>query len=228
MISNSNYKFDWNVIEKYWPEILKGLIITIQISLAGMAFSILLGICLANGKLSNNLLIVRISSSITELFRSIPLFVLLFWIYYGFSLKFNFALTEFEAGVLALGITGGAYMAEVFRAGLLAVPIGQLEAAYSIGLSKMQSSMFIIFPQAIRIIIPPMVNIYIGLLKGATIVSVIGVSDMIYVARYVSLETFAPFELYSLVGIIFISLTLSISGFVYLLERKLGRSKVDG
>jgi len=224
-MSDSAYKIDWNVIHKYLPELLKGLSITLEISAVGMALALIFGLILAVGRLNSNRLISAISDGAVQLGRSIPLFVLLFWIYYGLSLKFNLLLTEFQAGALALGITGGAYMTEVFRSGLLAISPGQSEAGLAIGLSKGQVFRGIILPQALRIVIPPTVNVYVGLLKGATIVSVIGVSDMIYVARYVSLATFTPFELYTVAGLIFVSLTLTISGFVWLLERRLGRSK---
>jgi His/Glu/Gln/Arg/opine family amino acid ABC transporter permease subunit len=222
---NSGYKIDWNVINKYLPELLKGLSITLEISAVGMALALIFGLVMAVGRLSQNRFISRISDGAVQTCRAIPLFILLFWIYYGLSLKFNLLLTEFQAGALSLGITGGAYMAEVFRSGLLAIAPGQSEAGLAIGLSKGQVFRGIVLPQALRIVIPPTVNVYVGLLKGATIVSVIGVSDMIYVAQYVSLATFTPFELYTVAGLIFVALTLSISGFAWLLERHLGRIK---
>lgn len=224
-MNNSTYKIDWNVIDKYVPELLKGLSITLEISAVGMALALIFGLMMAVGRLNPNKFISTIADGAVQLCRAIPLFVLLFWIYYGLSLKFNLLLTEFQAGALSLGITGGAYMAEVFRSGLLAISPGQSEAGLAIGLSKGQVFRGIVLPQALRIVIPPTVNVYVGLLKGATIVSIIGVSDMIYVARYVSLDTFTPFELYTVAGLIFVSLTLTISGFAWLLEHHLGRSK---
>ena len=227
-MKTNSYKIDWNVIDKYMPELLKGLSITLEISAVGMALALIFGLMMAVGRLSTNKFVSRISDAAVQLCRSIPLFVLLFWVYYGLSLKFNILLTEFQAGALALGITGGAYMAEVFRGGLLAVSVGQTEAGLAIGLNRGQVFRGVVLPQALRVVIPPTVNVYVGLLKGATIVSVIGVSDMIYVAQYVSLDTFTPFELYTVAGLIFVCLTLSISGFAYLLERRLGRSRAHG
>ena len=219
------YKFDWNVIDKYLPELLRGLLITLEISAVGMAVALIFGLLLAMGKLSPVRITRVIANGIIQVFRSIPLFVLLFWVYYGLSLKFHILFTEFQAGALALGITGGAYMAEVFRGGIIAVDPGQREAAMAMGISKGTIFRHVILPQAFRVVIPPSVNVYVGLLKGATIVSVIGVSDMIYVAQYVSLQTFTPFELYSVVGIVFVALTVSISGFAWMLERRLGRGR---
>ncbi len=223
----NSYKFDWAVIDKYLPELLKGLWITLEVSLVGMAIALIFGLLLAMGRLSPLRLTRSVANGITQVFRSIPLFVMLFWVYYGLSLKFHVLFTEFQAGALALGITGGAYMAEVFRGGLLAVDPGQREAAMAMGISKSTTFFHVIFPQALRVVVPPSVNVYVGLLKGATIVSVIGVSDMIYVAQYVSLQTFTPFELYSVAGIVFVALTVSISGFAWMLERRLGRGRSE-
>jgi His/Glu/Gln/Arg/opine family amino acid ABC transporter permease subunit len=224
----NSYKFDWNVIDKYLPELLRGLIITLEVSAVGMVLALVIGLLLATGRLSSHRFTRAVSNSVVQLFRSIPLFVMLFWVYYGLSLKFHLMFTSFQSGAIALGITGGAYMAEVYRGGLMAVDPGQREAAIAMGMSRGDAFLFVVLPQALRIVIPPTVNVYVGLLKGATIVSVIGVSDMIYVAQYVSLQTFTPFELYSVAGLIFVCLTLSISGFAWMLERRLGRGRTYG
>lgn len=220
-----SYQYNWSVVWQSLPELRQGLIITLQVSIMGMALAVIFGLIFATGKLSTYSYIRRISIIVIDFARSIPLFVLLFWLYYGLSLKFTINLTAFQAGALALGITGGAYMAEVFRGGINAIDVGQREAAMAIGLQRSTSFFLVIFPQAIRIIIPQAVNVYVGLLKGATIVSVIGVADMIYVAQYISLNSFTPFEMYSAVGVAFIALTVSIAGLAFLLERRLNRGR---
>jgi His/Glu/Gln/Arg/opine family amino acid ABC transporter permease subunit len=227
LISMNSYKFDWNVIYKYLPELLRGLLITLEVSAVGMAIALVFGLLLATGRLSELRMLRVVCNGLVQLFRSIPLFVMLFWVYYGLSLKFHVLFTSFQAGAIALGVTGGAYMAEVYRGGLLAVDPGQREAAIAMGVSKGGAFLYVVLPQALRIVIPPTVNVYVGLLKGATIVSVIGVSDMIYVAQYVSLQTFTPFELYSVAGLIFVCLTISISGFAWMLERRLGKGRTN-
>lgn len=222
------YDFSWTIIQDNLPELIAGLIITLQISIAGMAFALVFGLLFALLRFSQYKILNSISNAIVQVSRSIPLFVLLFWIYYGLSLKFKINFSDFQAGAIALGITGGAYMSEVFRGGIMAIDRGQSDAAFAIGLNRFQASRLIVLPQAVRIILPQTVNIYVGLLKGATIVSVIGVSDMIYVAQYVSLETFRPFELYSFAGVVFIALTLSVASFAWLLERQLQGGRRHG
>jgi glutamine transport system permease protein len=222
------YDFSWTIIQDNLPELIAGLVITLQISIAGMAFALVFGLFFALLRFSQYRILNSISNGIVQVARSIPLFVLLFWIYYGLSLKFKINFSDFQAGAIALGITGGAYMSEVFRGGIMAIDRGQSDAAFAIGLNRFQTSRLIVLPQAVRIILPQTVNIYVGLLKGATIVSVIGVSDMIYVAQYVSLETFRPFELYSFAGVVFIALTLSVASFAWLLERQLQGGRRHG
>ena len=135
----NTYDFSWSVIQNHLPELIDGLIITLEISLVGMIWAIAIGLLLAMMRLSQYRLLSSTSYGVTQIFRSIPLFVLLFWIYYGLSLKFNINFSDFQAGAIALGITGGAYMAEVFRGGLNAIDSGQLEAALAIGLTRTTS-----------------------------------------------------------------------------------------
>ena len=222
------YQYNWSVVWESLPELRQGLIITLQVSIVGMSLAIVFGLLCAIGRLSQYGYIRKLSVVVIDFSRSIPLFVLLFWVYYGLSLKFSINLTAFQAGAIALGITGGAYMAEVFRGGINAVDLGQREAALAIGLTQAKAFTLIVLPQAIRIIIPQAVNVYVGLLKGATIVSVIGVADMIYVAQYISLNSFTPFEMYSAVGIAFIALTISIAGLAFLLEVRLNNGRTRG
>lgn len=223
-----SYDFSWRLIQDNLPALIKGLIITFQISIAGMLFAFLFGIIFSLMKMSRYGYFSSFANGVIQVARSIPLFVVLFWVYYGLSLKFHFNLTSFQAGAAALGITGGAYMAEVFRGGIGAIDSGQREAASAIGLSRAQGFWLVVFPQAFRIILPQTVNIYVGLLKGATIVSIIGVEDMIYVSQYVSLQTFRPFELYSFAGVVFILSTLCVAGFAFLIERKLSEGSHRG
>ena len=222
------YQYNWSVVWESLPELRQGLIITLQVSIVGMSLAIVFGLLCAIGRLSQYGYIRKLSVVVIDFSRSIPLFVLLFWVYYGLSLKFSINLTAFQAGAIALGITGGAYMAEVFRGGINAIDLGQREAALAIGLTQAKAFNLIVLPQAIRIIIPQAVNVYVGLLKGVTIVSVIGVADMIYVAQYISLNSFTPFEMYSAVGIAFIAMTISIAGLAFLLEARLNKGRTRG
>jgi ABC-type amino acid transport system permease subunit len=156
--------------------------------------------------------------------RGVPLIVVLYWLYYAAASRQLFTLSAFSAGVLALGLTGSGYMAENYRAALASVDSGQREAAMAVGLGPLSSFWSVIAPQAARLVLPPSINVLVALLKGATIVSIIGLADMFYVARTVSFDTFSPFELYSAAAVIVVGVTLATASCTWLLERHLARS----
>lgn len=217
------YTFNWAVVRDNVGGLASGLVITVEIALVGMGLAMLLGLVAALMRLARSPLLSVTAGVYTQVMRAVPLFVFLFWVYYGLAQVAGIVLSPFAAGAAALGLTGSAYMAEVYRGGLQAVAVGQREAALAMGLTRAQSFRDVVLPQAVRIIIPPTVNVFVGLLKGATIVSIIGVADMLYLAQIVSLRTFTPFELYTVAGLVLVAVTVAISGFAYALERRMGR-----
>lgn len=220
------YVFDWSVVQKNLGALGHGLILTLEIALVGMGIGLVLGLIVAMFRLSPSRLYSWPANGFTQIMRGIPLLVLMYWVYYGLAAELHINFTPFIAGALALGLTGSAYMAEVYRGGLAAIDPGQREAALAMGLHRGQAFRTVILPQAVRIIIPPTVNVFVGLLKGATIVSVIGVADMLYVAQKVSLRTFTPFELYTVAGVVLIAVTIAVAGFAWLLERQLSKGRI--
>ena len=126
-----------------------------------------------------------------------------------------------QAGVLGLGLLYGANLAEVFRAGLEAVPVGQREAALTLGLSRRQAMQSVVLPQATRIVIPPLGNYWIGILKDSTLVSILGIQEIMRTAQNTVLENFRPFEIYTTVAVIYVILVLIFSRIIALLERRL-------
>jgi His/Glu/Gln/Arg/opine family amino acid ABC transporter permease subunit len=213
------YQFDWDVVWDNLGALASGLWITLEVALVGMAIAMVVGLLVAVLRLSASPLLSLPAAAYIQVMRGVPLFVFLFWVYYGLAKTAHLALTPFQAGALALGLTGSAYMAEVYRGGLQAVDPGQREAALAVGLGRGQAFRDVVLPQAVRIIVPPTVNVFVGLLKGATIVSIIGVADMLYLAQVVSLRTFTPFELYTVAGLVLVGVTVAIAGFAFLLER---------
>jgi His/Glu/Gln/Arg/opine family amino acid ABC transporter permease subunit len=219
----SGYQFNWSVVSDNLGGLARGLAITLEVALAGMAIAMVVGLLVALARLSRLLLLAVPAAAYTQVMRGVPLFVFMFWLYYGLAKLLGIALGPFVAGALALGLTGSAYMAEVYRGGLQAIDPGQREAALAIGLTRWQAFREVIAPQALRLVIPPTVNVFVGLLKGATIVSIIGVADMLYLAQVVSLRTFTPFELYTVAGLVLVAVTIAVAGFAYLLERRSSR-----
>jgi His/Glu/Gln/Arg/opine family amino acid ABC transporter permease subunit len=218
--------FNSRIITDALPAMLEGLVLTVEIAVWGMVLALTLGLLVAAVGLSRYGTLRAAANVWLTLLRGVPLLVFMYWLYYGLPQATGTNLGSFLAAVLALGLTGSAYMAEVYRSGLQAVEVGQHEAASALGLPGMTTFWRIVFPQASRFIIGPSVNVFVGLLKGATIVSVIGVADMLYVAKQVSTRSFAPFELYSTAGFILIAITVVVALGGLTIERRLDRGRL--
>lgn len=216
-----DYDFQWYLITRNWEPIVEGALVTYYVTILAMAIALVLGLVLALMRLTNQRWVSIIAQAYIEFLRSMPLYVFLLWIYFGLAFALDIIFEPIEAGVLAVGLITAAYMAEIYRAGIMAVDRGQFEAARALGLNHPQIYRDVVLPQAFRIILPAAGNQFIGAFKGATIVAVIGVADLMYFAREASLEFFKPFEFYSTAGAILIASTLAFAGLVALIERKM-------
>lgn len=216
-----NYDFQWYRITRNLEPMLEGLLVTYQVTILAMIIALILGLILALMRLSNARWISWIAQTYIELGRAMPLYVFLLWIYFGLAFALNIVFQPMEAGVLALGLLTAAYMAEIYRAGILAVNRGQFEAARALGLNPSSIYRDVVLPQAFRIILPSAGNQFVGAFKGATIVAVIGVADLMYFAREASLQFFKPFEFYTAAGLLLIASTIAFSGLVAVIERRM-------
>jgi His/Glu/Gln/Arg/opine family amino acid ABC transporter permease subunit len=228
MLAQASYHYDWSIVWDNLGPLWRGLLVTVQIAALGMALALVLGLVIVSMRMARSPLLSGFARGYIWFMRGVPLFVFLFWVYYGLARTAHIVLGAFAAGVVALGLTGSGYMAEIYRGGLQSVDPGQREAGLAIGLGRGTTFQRILLPQAIRIILAPTVNLFVGLLKGATIIGVLGVADMIYFAQIESLRTFKPFELYTAAGLILVGVTTAIAGFAALLDRRLGRGSTRG
>mgnify|MGYP001481972757 CR=1 FL=1 len=156
-----------------------------------------------------------------EIIRSIPLLVLLLWVYYGLPIVFGISLTPFVAGILSLSISDSAFEAEIFRAGIESIPNGQHEASKSLGLNSWQKMRLIIFPQALRNVLPPIGNQFVYIVKMSSLVSIVGLADLTRKANELVVSVYRPLEIYSFLVLEYLILILIISYFVRLLEKRL-------
>jgi His/Glu/Gln/Arg/opine family amino acid ABC transporter permease subunit len=218
---SAGYNFDWTVIGEYGGLLLGALKVTFAVSIVAEVLALGLGLIVGVAKSQNSLLARLPASIFIDGFRSVPLLVLLIWLYYGLSILVGISFSPFVAGVLGLGLLYGAFLAEVFRSGLQAVPAGQREAAYTLGLSRWQTASSIVIPQAVRIVIPALANSYVGMLKDATLVSVLGLNEIMRTAETVVVTTFRPFEVYTFVAGVYLVLVLVFSRLVSVLERRM-------
>jgi glutamine transport system permease protein len=216
-----SYTFDWTVVRDNLGVLLTALTITFKISIVAEIISLVIGLFIAIVRVQKSRFLQWTAIGFIDFFRAVPLLVLLIWLYYGVTILTGLSFSAFQAGVLGIGLLYGANLAEVFRAGLEAVPGGQREAALTLGLSRRQAMQSVVLPQATRIAIPPLANAFIGILKDATLVSILGIAEIMRTAQNVVLTNFRPFEIYTTVAIIYVILVLVFSRMVALLERKM-------
>ncbi|MCW3474579.1 amino acid ABC transporter permease [Limobrevibacterium gyesilva] len=185
----------------------EGLLVTFEISVVAQLVGIVIGLIAGLARLSQRRVVQSVAVAYIDFFRGVPLLVTLVWIYYGVALLFGINISAFVAGVSGLGITLGAYLAEVFRAGVQAIPRGQTEAAYSLGLNRRQTMWCVVLPQALRIVFPPLANSFIGMLKDSSLVAILSVTDLMRVGMIVAADTFRAFEAYTFVAVIYYVVT---------------------
>ena len=215
IISPSTY---WDII-KFLPDgILNTFIVTVCSILAASVIGLIAGL----GRISRNTIINRIATIYIEVIRGIPLLVQLFYIYYALGKIVQ--VPRMTAAVIAMSICYGAYMGEIFRAGILSIHKGQMEAALALGMSRSQAMRKVILPQTFRVILPPIGNEFIALLKDSSLVSILAVSDLLRRGREFASATFQYFETYTVVALVYLVLTLFFSRLVGIMEEKLTRN----
>ncbi len=199
-------------ILNYWPILLQGSILTLEISILGMVIAIVLGFLLALMRVYGPFPLRQISTIYIEVIRGTPLLIQLFIIFYGLP-NIGIKLQPFIAGLLGLGLNYAAYEAENYRAGLLAIPKGQMEAARALGMTHHQGLRHVIIPQAFRLVLPPVTNDFISLLKDSSLVSAVTLIDLTGAYNRISTQTFDYFgtgitvaALYLLIGLPFVRL----------------------
>ena len=215
----ATYTFRWGVLLPYIPMFAKGLLVTFEVSIVAECLAIIVGLIAGIVRVSNLRIPRLIAVAYIDFFRGVPLLVTLVWLYYGVSLLLHIDISAFSAGVAGLGVTYGAFLAEVFRAGIEAIPKGQIEASYSLGLSRFQTMRHVILPQALRIVFPPLANSFIGMLKDSSLVAILSVTDLMRVGMIVAADTFRAFEAYTFVAVVYYVLTFITARLVSRLER---------
>ncbi|EPT9249851.1 amino acid ABC transporter permease [Photobacterium damselae] len=214
-----NYRWQWHQIPQYlfvhedgeWyrGELIDGLLITLKISAVSLIFTLGLGLITALLRLSDSIVGRALARGYIELIRNTPLLVQIYILY--FVLGPILDLERFTTAVLALSLFQGAYTAEIFRAGLNAIPQGQFEAAASLGLSQWQMYRFVILPQVIKRILPPLTNETVSLVKNSSIVSIMAIFDLTTEGRNIVADTAMPFEVWFTVAAIYLCVTLLLS-----------------
>lgn len=207
----------WNILRF----VRDGIAVTIFVTVTAFIFILIVGMFGGLGRLSRNRIIYGMSSLYVELIRGIPLLVQLIWWYFAFPVVIQQigqrlgipALANYQANAIFIAIVGlvvcyGAYMSEIYRAGIQSVPKGQIEAARSLGMSYVQTMRYVVLPQAFRVILPPVGNEFIALLKDSSLVSVVAVADMTRRGREFMATHFNPIEVWTMIALLYLIMTL--------------------
>jgi His/Glu/Gln/Arg/opine family amino acid ABC transporter permease subunit len=215
-----DYDFDWSMISDHWTALLAGAWLDVRVAFAGFALACALGLALTLAMATFGPFAFP-GFLYTQVVRGLPPYVLLLWLYFGLAQATGIILTAVQATVAMIAISGSGYTSEVFRSGARAVESGQREAARSLGFGRWHTFADVVLPQTLRVVVPPLGNIFVGHLKVATIMSLIAATDMVYVAQDINYTYFRPFEGYTAVAAILVALVFLFSGIVRLIERRL-------
>ena len=227
------YNWQWYRIPQYfytvtedgfqWGEIVLGLVKTLQLSITSFALAIVLGLIIALLRLSGLIICTAVSIGFLELIRNIPLLVLLYLFYYVMGPIFGF--DRYTASILCLAVFHSVLVSEIFRAAINAVATGQWEAATSIGMSKGQAYRYIILPQSVRFMLPPLTGEAVHLVKSSAIVSVIAVAELTTIGRNIISDTYMSFEIWFTIAAVYMVVTLILSVGVSMVEKKYAESQ---
>lgn len=208
----------------FLPILLEGVWMTIAISISALVIASLLGLFWAMLRVSGISWLANGTRVVTNLIRGIPIIVLLFYLYFVMP-EMGIQMTAFQAGAFGLGIAYSAYMAEVFRSGIEAIDIGQVEAANSLGMSRLLMMRRVILPQAFKIALPPYSNNMVMLLKDSSQASVITVVELSMQAKLVASSSFKNATVFTLVALMYLCLSLPLMALAGWLERKYNKAK---
>jgi len=230
----TNHQWGWYVLSPTTETgaanlrfLLGGLQYTIALSFTAIAISIVVGLIVALPALARNRY-ARLGNRIyVETVRAVPILVLILWVYYGLPVVAGISMSVFWAGVIALALSDSAFQAEIFRAGIQSIARGQTEAAQSIGLGYADTMRFVILPQAIRRILPPLGNQLVYMLKMSSLVSVIGMSELTRRANELVVTEYRPLEVYTFLVAEYLVLILFVSAGVRWMERRVRADQGD-
>ena len=204
--------------------LISGITTTIYISTISIVIAMAVGLLIAIPAITKNKYLSYVNVFYVEVVRSVPLLVLILWVYYGLPILTGLSFSPFVSGIIALSISESAFMAEIFRGGINAIKKTQWEAATSLGLNFSKKLKLVILPQAFKVILPALGNQFVYVLKMSSLVSIIGISDLTRKANELVVSTYRPLEIYTFLILEYLVLILIVSYFVRRLEKKLKKN----
>ena len=212
--------FNFDLVVNSFPLLLVGAGVTIKITALSVALGVVIGLFVSIARISRIKLLRVLAAIYVDFFRGTPLLVQIFLVYFALPVITGQRVDPFVAAIGSCGINSGAYVAEIFRAGIQSIDKGQMEAGRSLGMTWVQTMRYIIVPQAFKRVIPPLGNEFIALLKDSSLVSVIGFEELTRRGQLIIAKTYGSLEIWLSVAVIYLAMTLTISRFVAYLERR--------
>ncbi|MER5173930.1 MULTISPECIES: amino acid ABC transporter permease [Thioclava] len=219
------YQWDFSILWTYRWLFLEGLGITCALTVAVVAGGLLVGLLGAGGMLLKNRFVNGVSIAVIELFRCTPILVQLIWCYYALPILTGLELTPITASILALSCYGGSFYSEIIRGGVLSIDTGQNEAGLALGMTPARTMRRIILPQAVRRMVPALMNQSILQFKNTSLVSVLAVPDLVYQGQIAAHDSFRPLETYTAVAAGYFIILLPLTIYVRHREKKFGSNR---
>lgn len=211
---------DFSIVFKVLPLLLEGAAVTIEITALSVGFGFIIGMIVGVARLAKMRILKWLAMIYIDFIRGTPLLVQIFLIYFALPMITGTRIDPFVAAITACSINSGAYIAEIFRAGIQSIDKGQIEAGRSLGLNWFQTMRYVVMPQAFKRVIPPLGNEFIAMLKDSSLVSVIGFEELTRRGQLIIAKTYSSFEIWMAVAILYLIMTLTISRLVAYLERR--------
>jgi len=196
--------FMWHLVWDFRSELIQGLVTAINVSISALVLSFFVGLFFALMRMSRFGILRGLSSTYVNVFRGIPALVSVIWVYFGWSLLFGYNFTVYQAGVIALTLLYSSFFAEIFRSALEAVHKGQREAGAALGMSRIRVFRSIVLPQALKIAIPNIGSMFIGMVKDTSTFTVIGLGELVYITQSINAQYFQPFVLFTAAAALYV------------------------
>lgn len=201
------YRWRFDVVLENLPHLLDGLWLTCALTLLSMLVGLVVGLVVALARLSPWRPVKGVAYAYTELFRTTPLLVQIVWVFYVLPILTGIALTPFLSALVALGLSLAAFTAEIYRAGILSVSPGQFQGGLALGMTYPQVMRRVVLPQALTRMLPPMATLWVSLFKDTSVVSTIGVVELMFRAREIAIGTYRPLEVFTAAAVIYFLVT---------------------
>jgi len=215
------FEFEFKVMLETFPLLMSGVKLTIVITLGGLFFGFIIGTVAGLMKLSRSVPVQKLAGAYVETIRGTPLIVQVMFLYFGLPMALGTRIPPITAGIVAIAFNSVAYIAEIVRGAVQSIDTGQNEAGRSIGLTRLQTMLYVIWPQAFRRMIPPLGNQFIISLKDTSLLVVIGVAELTRVGQEIIAVNFRAFEVWLTVGLVYLTMTLSIAKVLKITETRL-------